>query len=390
MIFSFENCEVNTETRELRCGGDVRPIEPRAFALLQYLIENNSRMVSKDEVFANVWDGRIVSDSALSSQIKALRRAIGDDGRSQNLIRTIHGQGFRFVGSLAPDKMKEDTQQAADQVIRYCKSSDNVRLAYATVGEGPALIKTANWLNHLEYDWQSPVWRHLLRELARHNTLVRYDERGTGLSDWNVLDMTLERCVDDLETIVEAVGQERFALFGVSQGAAIAVAYAVRHPERVSHLILYGGYVKGWRARNIPEEIERREAMITLMQHGWGADNPAFRQLFTSLFIPGGTPAQMAWFNDLQRISTSPEHAVHHSLSTADYDISSLLPNVSTPTLVMHCTDDAVIPFSAGQELAKSIPNANFKTLKGSNHLILEHEPAWPVFISEIRKFLKA
>jgi len=390
MIFSFENCEVNTETRELRCGGDVRPIEPRAFALLQYLIENNNRMVSKDEVFANVWDGRIVSDSALSSQIKALRRAIGDDGRSQNLIRTIHGQGFRFVGSLAPDKMKEDTQQAADQVIRYCKSSDNVRLAYATVGEGPALIKTANWLNHLEYDWQSPVWRHLLRELARHNTLVRYDERGTGLSDWNVLDMTLERCVDDLETIVEAVGQERFALFGVSQGAAIAVAYAVRHPERVSHLILYGGYVKGWRARNIPEEIERREAMITLMQHGWGADNPAFRQLFTSLFIPGGTPAQMAWFNDLQRISTSPEHAVHHSLSTADYDISSLLPNVSTPTLVMHCTDDAVIPFSAGQELAKSIPNANFKTLKGSNHLILEHEPAWPVFISEIRKFLKA
>jgi len=390
MIFSFENCEVNTETRELRCGGDVRPIEPRAFALLQYLIENNNRMVSKDEVFANVWDGRIVSDSALSSQIKALRRAIGDDGRSQNLIRTIHGQGFRFVGSLAPDKMKEDTQQAADQVIRYCKSSDNVRLAYATVGEGPALIKTANWLNHLEYDWQSPVWRHLLRELARHNTLVRYDERGTGLSDWNVLDMTLERCVDDLETIVEAVGQERFALFGVSQGAAIAVAYAVRHPERVSHLILYGGYVKGWRARNIPEEIERREAMITLMQHGWGADNPAFRQLFTSLFIPGGTPEQMAWFNDLQRISTSPEHAVHHSLSTADYDISSLLPNVSTPTLVMHCTDDAVIPFSAGQELAKSIPNANFKTLKGSNHLILEHEPAWPVFISEIRKFLKA
>lgn len=390
MIFSFENCEVNTETRELRCGGDVRPIEPRAFALLQYLIENNSRMVSKDEVFANVWDGRIVSDSALSSQIKALRRAIGDDGRSQNLIRTIHGQGFRFVGSLAPDKLKEDTQKAADQVIRYCKSSDNVRLAYATVGEGPALIKTANWLNHLEYDWQSPVWRHLLRELARHNTLVRYDERGTGLSDWNVLDMTLERCVDDLETIVEAVGHERFALFGVSQGAAIAVAYAVRHPERVSHLILYGGYVKGWRARNIPEEIERREAMITLMQHGWGADNPAFRQLFTSLFIPGGTPAQMAWFNDLQRISTSPEHAVHHSLSTADYDISSLLPHVSTPTLVMHCTDDAVIPFSAGQELAKSIPNANFKTLTGSNHLVLEHEPAWPVFISEIRKFLNA
>ena len=389
MIYKFGNYELDTEIHELRRGGEAHPVEPRVFALLRFLIKNRERLVTKGEIFEHVWEGRIVSDSALSSQIKALRRAIGDDGKTQSLLRTVHGKGFRFVGTIETDKPKPLPQQEAEQVIRYCTASDNVRLAYATVGEGPPIIKTANWLNHLEYDWESPVWRHMLRELSRGNLLIRYDERGTGLSDWNTENLEFDRFVDDLETIVEASGQKRFALFGVSQGATIGIGYAVRHPERVSHLILYGGYAKGWRSRNDPLEIKRREAMVTLMQHGWGSDNPAFRQVFTSLFIPGGTPAQMTWFNDLQRITTSPEHAVRHFNSTATFDVSDLLPHVKVPTLVLHCTDDAVIPFHAGQELAKKIPGARFKALTGSNHLILEDEPAWPIFVSEIRRFLR-
>jgi len=389
MIYRFQDCELDTETHELKRDGEVHPVEPRVFTLLHFLIENRDRLVGRDEIFEHVWEGRIVSDSALSSQIKAVRRAIGDDGKSQSLIRTIHGQGFRFVGQIDLGSPVTIPERAANQVIQYCRTSDDVRLAYASVGEGPPILKTANWLNHLEYDWESPVWSHLLRALSRENRLVRYDERGTGLSDWNVSDLSLGRCVEDLESIVEAAGLDRFALFGVSQGASISVDYAVRHPERVSHLVLYGGYARGWMVRNDPEEIEKRKAMVTLMRHGWGSNNPAFRQVFTSLFIPGGSPAQMTWFNDLQRITASPEHAVHHSLATADYDITELLPQVTVPTLVLHCTDDAVVPYREGQELAMNIPGAHFKSLSGSNHLILEDEPAWPTFINEVQNFLK-
>jgi pimeloyl-ACP methyl ester carboxylesterase len=278
--------------------------------------------------------------------------------------------------------------RAIHQEVRYCVTSDSIRLAYASVGEGPPLVKTANWLSHLEFDWESPVWRHMLRELCREHRLVRYDERGLGLSDWSTDVLSLDRFVEDLETVVEASVEGRFALLGVSQGATAAVAYAVRHPDRLTHLILYGGYASGWRVRNDPAEIERREAMLTLMRQGWGQANPAFRQMFTSLFIPGGSDAEMRWLNDLQRVSTSPDHAIRRSIATSTIDVSSLLPKVAVPTLVMHCRDDAVVPFHAGMELAKSIPGARFRALEGKNHLLLENEPAWPQFAAEVRRFL--
>ena len=196
-----------------------------------------------------------------------------------------------------PSKMQQE--------VRFCTSSDGVRIAYATVGQGPPLVKAANWLNHLEYDWQSPVWRHLLRELARDRLLVRYDERGNGLSDWDVEDISFDAFVLDLETVADAAGLERFALLGISQGCTVSIAYAVRHPERVTHLVLYGGYASGRRTRGSPEEIEQAEAMPTLMRHGWAQENPAFRQIFTTRFIPEATAEQIQWFNDLQRMTTS-------------------------------------------------------------------------------------
>ena len=274
------------------------------------------------------------------------------------------------------------------QEIRFCATSDGVQIAYAHVGQGPPLIKTANWLNHLEYDWRSPVWRHLLEELATDHRLFRYDARGNGLSDWDVDDISFEAFVRDLETVVDAAGVERFPLLGISQGCAVSIAYAVQHPERVTHLVLYGGFARGRRKRGSTNEIEQQQALLTLMRQGWGQDNPVFRQIFTSLFMPDATPEQMRWFNDLQRMTASPENAVRIRQAVDEIDVSRLLGRVTAPTLVLHCRDDAVQPFEEGRRMAAMIPGARFVALEGRNHLMLESEPAWSRFLEEVRIFL--
>ena len=306
--------------------------------------------------------------------------------RVKNMVKPVRVYGIGF-GGARPGKPAGGAPALAQQ-IRFCAAPDGTQIAYATVGQGPPLIKTANWLNHLEYDWESPVWRHVFQALAKDHRLIRYDERGNGLSDWEVEDISLDAFVSDLETVVDAAGIERFALFGISQGCAISIAYAARHPERVTRLVLYGGYAKGWNKRGSQAEIETREALRTLIRQGWGQENPAFRQTFTSRFIPGGTMEQMQWFNDLQRLTTSPENAVRIDQANGDVDVSELLSQVTAPTLVLHCRDDAVCPFDAGRRMAAGIPGARFVALEGRNHLILEDEPAWPRFLQEVAGFL--
>lgn len=278
-----------------------------------------------------------------------------------------------------------------EQEIRFCTTADGVRIAYATAGDGPPLVKAANWLNHLEFDWRSPIWRHLLEEFGRDHLLVRYDERGNGLSDWNVDQFTFEAFVQDMESVVEALGLKRFPILGISQGGPVAIAYAVRHPEKVSHLILYGSYARGWAKRSLPsEDIERLLAQQTLIKLGWGQDNPAFRQLWTTLYIPDATQEQWQWFNDLHRVSTSPDNALRLLAELGKIDVVDLLPHVNVPTLVMHCRDEAVVPFEEGRLMASRIPAARFVPLEGRNHLLLESEPAWLVFVREVRRFLDA
>ena len=279
-----------------------------------------------------------------------------------------------------------ETRPSMAQQIRFCTESDGTRIAYATVGSGPSLVKTANWMSHLEYDWESPVWRHLYEELSRDHFLVRYDQRGNGLSDRDIEEISFDAFVRDLETVVDAAGLDRFALLGVSQGGAVSTAYAVRHPERVSHLVLYGSYTKGHNRRSL-EEREKHEALDALLRHGWGQDNPAFRQMFTGMFMPGANLEQMQWFNELQRVSISPENALRIRHVNGKIDVTELMPRVSVPTLVMHARDDVVVPFSEGRELAMGIPGARFVALEGQNHLLLEDEPAWPRFLSELRAF---
>ncbi|HEY7362921.1 MAG TPA: alpha/beta fold hydrolase [Methylomirabilota bacterium] len=288
------------------------------------------------------------------------------------------------VGPVAPRASGDLTQE-----IYFCRAPDGVQLAYSMIGQGPALVKTGNWMTHLEYDLESPIWRHLYRELAKAYTLIRYDARGNGLSDRTVDDISFDAFVSDLEAVVAAARVPRFALFGISQGCAVAIVYAVRHPERVSHLLLYGGFAEGRnkRARSGAERDENA-AMLTLMRLGWGKENPAFRQLFTSQFLPGGTKEQADWFNELQRVTVSPETAVRIMTAADDIDVTALLPRVSVPTLVMHARDDARVPFEAGRRMAAGIPGARFVPLQGRNHLFLESEPAFGQFFEQARAFL--
>ena len=396
MQFLFGDHVLDVERRELRRGAALVALEPQVFDLLIYLLKNRDRVVSKDDLIEGVWGGRIVSESTLTSRITAARKAVGDSGEEQRLIRTVARKGIRFVGAVSEQTKPAPSDPPAVKApapglrhdIHFCTASDGARIAYAQVGQGRALVKAANWLNHLEYDWQSPVWSHLLHELAAEHRLVRYDTRGNGLSDWDVNDISFDAFVRDLESVIDAARLDRFALLGISQGCAISIAYTVRNPERVSHLVLYGGFARGRRQRGSLEGIAESEALITLMRQGWGQENPAFRQIFTSLFIPGATLEQIQWFNDLMRVSTSPANAVRLRRAVDDIDISDLLPRVGVPTLVMHCRDDAVQPFDEGRRLAAGIPGARFVALDGRNHLILESDPAWNRFVAEIKGFV--
>ena len=274
------------------------------------------------------------------------------------------------------------------QQVRYAAARDGTRLAWSSVGAGFPLVKTANWLNHLEFDWESPVWLPWLRELTRENCLIRYDERGNGLSDRDPADLTFESFVDDLETVVEAAGLDRFDLLGISQGAPVAIAYSLRHPGRIRRMVLLGGYARGWALRLQGEDLARREAMVTLTQTGWGSDNPAYRQMFTGLYIPGGTPEQLGWWNELQKVSTTPANAVRLQRVLATIDVSRLLAEVTVPTLVAHARNDHVVGFEVGKELAAGIPGSVFVALDSANHVLLEHETAWRHFLITMRRFL--
>jgi pimeloyl-ACP methyl ester carboxylesterase/DNA-binding CsgD family transcriptional regulator len=275
----------------------------------------------------------------------------------------------------------------AAQRIRYLRTSDGVQLAWAEAGTGPLLIKAANWLTHLEYEWESPVWRHWIRFFSDNFRYVRHDERGCGMTDWNVGDLSFERWVEDLEAVVAAASpREPFALLGISQGAPVCVAYAVKYPERVSQLLLYGGYARGAFRRQTDQRLYR--ALIDLARLGWGKANPVFRQVFTSRFIPGATDEQIGWFNELCRKTTSPETAARLLEARATIDVVALLDQVRTPTLVLHSREDDVVPIAEGHILAAGIPGAQFIELDSRNHVLLEHEPAWERFCSEVLEFM--
>lgn len=279
------------------------------------------------------------------------------------------------------------SQGGPPQEVRFCRSADGTRLAFAVHGAGPPLLLSCCWLSHLEFDWESPVWRNFLLDLGKLATVIRYDERGFGMSDWDVSDFSLEARVADLEAVVDAAGLDRCAMVGMSQGGPVAITYSVRHPDRVSRLVLYGTY--GVLVRNTEsEELER--TFQQLIKVGWARPDSTFRRVFTDLMIPGATEEQAGWLDALQARATSTDNAMRSRAARAEADVGALLSEVSVPTLVVHARGDRMNDFSDGRELASRIPHARLVTLDSENHITLSDEPAWPVFLEELGAFLAA
>ena len=377
----------------------------RTRASLLHILVNRLYVEAREEAVHHARD-LVAADPYSVSAHAMLIRILSATGHREEAERQheismseLRGAGVQDVKALTealvprrstvgPAVVDREPDKRLEQEIRFCTTKDGVRIAYATVGQGPPLIKAANWLNHLEYDWDSPIWRHVFRGLARDHRFIRYDARSNGLSDWDVEEISFDAFVRDLESVVDAAGVETFPLLGISQGCAISIEYAIRNPGRVTRLILHGGYATGWRVGADLAEIARREAMQTLILHGWGQDNPAFRQMFTSAFIPEGTLEQVRWMNELTRISISPQNAVRLQEALSNVDIRDRLPKVRVPTLVLHSRNDGRIPYRRGLELAHGIPNARLITLESNNHLLLEHEPEFSRFMEAIRAFL--
>ena len=346
------------------------------------------------------WSDADPYDTQAAGQLLSALRRLGEEEEARQLARDFAARFAKAgivwptpavqAGNEAPavQPVPTERQLLARQTIQFCTAADGVRIAYASIGEGWPLVKAANWLSHLELDWDAPIWSPLFRQLAREHCFVRYDERGNGLSDWDVSALSMDAFVADLETVVDAIGLERFSLLGISQGAAVSIEYAARHPERVSHLILFGGYPAGWRIDASAETIREREAVMTLTETGWGQDNPAYRQIFSSTFMPSATAEELEWFNEFQRNTTSPENAARFLSAFGDIDVRSRLSQLDVPTLVIHSLGDRRIPVKTGRDIAAAIPNAEFLSLESDGHLLLGREAASGVFVEAVTEFI--
>jgi DNA-binding winged helix-turn-helix (wHTH) protein/pimeloyl-ACP methyl ester carboxylesterase len=391
-LYRFGDFVLDTDRFELRSGTTVVHLEPKVFDVLEYLIRHRARVVPKHELLDTIWGGRFVHESALTTRLKAARQALGDDGSAQRMIRTVHGRGYQFVGEVAEFERSRAAVATGGQIrqqIRYCRATDGTRIAYATSGEGPPLVKAANWMTHIDIEWNSSVWRHWLGGLSRRHTLVRYDERGCGLSDRDVGLFEFDDWIDDLGAVVDAAGLERFPLLGISQGAPTAIAFAAAHPERVDRLILVGGYAQGRMIRAVtPEDKQEAELDIEIARVGWRRRDDTFLQVFASQFMPDASAEQRDDFNRLQLETSSADNAARFLDVFAHIDVSALLTRINCPTLVIHARGDERVPAAQARLLASSIHDSRLLMLDSRNHLLTADEPAWPIILDEIDAFL--
>jgi pimeloyl-ACP methyl ester carboxylesterase len=370
------------------------PVMPKSFfrLLLRLLVSRAGDLVSRDDLVDTVWDGRIVSEATIAARISAARRAVGDDGKAQRIIRTVSRRGIQLacpveiIGAAPPG----DLAAAASQRIRFARSPDGTVLAYATTGRGPPLLRGGHWLTHLEQDWLSPVWRPLLDAFGQDFAVTRWDQRGTGLSARETLDFRIDAMADDLEAVADAAGLERFPIFAASQAVPVALTYAVRRPERVSRLVLYGGFATGRAVNEAPEAAAEAEAFQTLVRAGWGRPGSAFMQAFTTIYVPDATPKELESLIAMQLSSVSPETAALLRRATGRYDVRKLLSEVRAPTLVIHARMDSVAPLEQGQVLAAGINGAEMLVLESRNHIPLPQDPAWPEMVAATKAFLAA
>jgi pimeloyl-ACP methyl ester carboxylesterase/DNA-binding CsgD family transcriptional regulator len=363
------------------------PMSKREREILERLATGLSDQQIADELFLSLhtvkWYNRqIFNKLGVSSRTQAITKA-----RALGL--------FSANDPLAPasfqpgDQLPSVQRRKVEHRVSFTTSFDATRIAFAIAGDGPPLVKVANYMGHVEYDWDSPVWVHWLEELTRSHTLIYYDERGSGLSDWNAEDVSFEAWVRDLEAVVDAAGLRRFPLFAMSQAGAVAVAYTAHHPDKVTRLIVHGAYARGWLKRDLTEEqFEEEKLMISLMRVGWGRENPAFRQVFAMQLFPDASAEQIRALEEQMRLSVSPKNAVRLESEMHRIDVRDLAPQITVPTLVLHSREDEAVPFEEGRLLASLIPNAQFVALESKNHLLTEQEAAWPKFVAVVRGFL--
>ena len=390
--YVFDPFLLDVDERRLLRGSEEIRLRAKLFDTLRVLVENAGRLVRKDELMQAVWPDSVVEENNLDHCVSHLRKLL----RPGTYIETVPRHGYRFVSEVTLSKPSPklvtlepalQPRDAPDPEVQFFTTSDGVRIAYTIGGRGPAIVRTIDWLSHLHFEWKSPFLRHWLTQIMRHNTLVRYDQRGSGLSDWDVEDFSCERMVKDFEELIEATGLEKFSIFGGCQGAAIASIYATRYPERVTRLIFNGAFASGWPS---PSDIEKGqlEAMLTLTRLYWGRDNPAFRQMWSTLFRPDADAVEMDWLNELQRVSTSPENAARMLSEFPNFKVFELLPQISCPTLVLHSRDDATVPVQEGRLIAARIRNARFVELPSRSHLIRPGDSAWDLFVEEFSAFM--
>jgi DNA-binding winged helix-turn-helix (wHTH) protein/pimeloyl-ACP methyl ester carboxylesterase len=396
VVYEFGPFRLEQSERRLLREDRAIPLPGKAFDTLSVLLERHGKLVSKQDLMNAVWPESVVEENNLDRNISTLRKTLGEQATGEPFIETVPRVGYRFIAPVTfptprlMGRRAEDREFATRQEIRFCVTPDNVRLAYATVGSGPPIVRVANCFNHLDFEWGSPIWRHWVRDLARGHSILRYDGRGNGLSQRDVDNFSLDTWVQDLETVVDAAGLDAFALMGHSQGSSVAIAYAVRHPERVSHLILCGAYSRGACYRESAELLEARRALETLVDLNFGKSNPSFFHFVTSFYIPEtGTPEEQEWFKNLQLISVSSRNLVQFMRACDEINIRDLLPQVTVPTIVFHSHGDRVAPPEEGRIVATEIPNARFVPLASGNHLLLADEPAWKVFREELASFLR-
>jgi pimeloyl-ACP methyl ester carboxylesterase/DNA-binding winged helix-turn-helix (wHTH) protein len=392
MIYRFSDCSIDPVRHVFSREGQIIHLEPQVFDVLLLLAQNAGALVSRDQLIEDVWNGLIVSDSTISARISAARTAVGDSGRDQRIIKTISRRGFQLV---VPVETTKDEPQAEDppssklrQDIRFAHSADGLRIAYATSGSGPPLLRAGHWLSHLELDWQSPVWRPLLDALGSNHRLYRYDQRGTGLSGRVFTGESIDEFVDDLKAVADANGLERFPIFAASQAAPVAIKFAALHPERVSKLILLGGYAEGRVFRPASATDVDENTVLALIRNGWGKYGSAFVKAFSALFMPDATQEQIDSFVEIQLESASPEAAVVLRKLVDRFSVTEFLPKVRAPTLVIHANADVIHPIEQGRLLASEIPDARFVMLDSGNHVPLPQHPSWNTMISEIDTFL--
>ena len=389
LIYSFANCVLDTERYALSRNGKEVHVEPQVFDVLRLFVENPNTLVTIEQLIKSVWNGRSISDAAISSRINAARTAVGDNGSAQQVIKTIPRRGFKLVVDVKRSgETLSNHQKGQIQTVRYAASQDGTRIAYAVTGQGPKILRTGHFLTHLEQDWTNAVWRPYLDRLGDGHSVVRYDQRGTGLSTDTPDDLSVEAQSNDLLAVADAASMERFPLIATSQGVPTAIHFAAHHPERISRMVLYGGFAQGRMKRDDAYSEDEAKALQTMVRAGWGNPGSAFMVAFNSLFCPTATQEELNSLAKIQLASATPEMAERVRTAIDTIDIMDVISTVKAPTLVIHARHETLNPIAQGRLIASRIPNAEFMEVDSPNHIILPSHPTFDEVLSAKLEFI--